>query len=79
MIKYGKNSTDIEATEDWDNVVTKLLPVGYDGITLPEKFLIADIHYETPYTKVVKFDQDIDENDYKNDNGEVNQQAITKH
>lgn len=78
VIKYGKNSTDIEATEDWDNVVTKLLPVGYDGITLPEKFLIADIHYETPYTKVVKFDQDIDENDYKDDNGEVNQQAYNK-
>lgn len=78
VIKYGKNSTDIEATEDWDNVVTKILPVGYDGITLPEKFLIADIHYETPYTKVVKFDQDIDENDYKDDNGEVNQQAYNK-
>lgn len=78
VIKYGKNSTDIEATEDWDKVVTKLLPVGYDGITLPEKFLIADIHYETPYTKVVKFDQDIDENDFKDDNGEVDQQAYNK-
>ena len=78
VIKYGKNSTDIEATEDWDNVVTKILPVGYDGITLPEKFLIADIQYETPYTKVVKFDQDIDENDYKDDNGEVNKQAYNK-
>ena len=78
VIKYGKNSTDIEATEDWDNVVTKILPVGYDGITLPEKFLIADIQYETPYTKVVKFDQDIDENDYKDDNGEVNKKAYNK-
>ena len=78
VIKYGKNSTDIEATEDWDNVVTKILPVGYDGITLPEKFLIADIQYETPYTKVVKFDQDIDENDYKDESGEVDKQAYNK-
>ena len=78
VIKYGKNSTDIEATEDWDNVVTKILPVGYDGITLPEKFLIADIQYETPYTKVVKFDQDIDENDYKDESGEVDKQAYSQ-
>lgn len=78
VIKYGKNSTDIEATEDWNNVVTKILPVGYDGITLPEKFLIADIQYETPYTKVVKFDQDIDENDYKDESGEVDKQAYNK-
>ena len=37
-----------------------MLPVGYDGITLPEIYLEADIEYETPYTKVVKFEQDID-------------------
>ena len=78
VIKYGKNSTDIEATEDWDKVVTKLLPVGYDGITIPEKFLIADVQYEIPYTKVVKFDQDIDENDFKDESGEVDKQAYTQ-
>ena len=35
VIKYGKNSQTIEADEDWSEVVTKILPVGYDGITLP--------------------------------------------
>ena len=51
VIKYGKNSQDIEVEEDWDNVVTKMLPVGYDGITLPEVYLTSDIQYDVPYTK----------------------------
>ena len=74
-IKYGKNSTTIEAEEDWNNVVTKILPVGYDGISLPEQYLIADVQYEVPYTKVIKFDQDIDQEDYKDDSGEVDEEA----
>ena len=78
VIKYGKNSTNIEATENWDNVVTKLLPVGYDGITLPEKFLISDVQYDVPYTKVVKFDQDISEEDFKDESGEVDREAYTE-
>lgn len=71
VIKYGKNSSDIQATEDWDNVVTKILPVGYDGITLPEVYLESDIKYPVPYTKVVSFDQDIDQDDYKDEKGNV--------
>lgn len=70
-IKYGKNSKTIEATEIWDDVVTKLLPVGYDGITLPEVYLESDIQYEIPYTKIVKFEQDIDENSYKDEYGNL--------
>ena len=64
-IKYGKNSTNIEANEDWSNVVTKIIPVGYDGITLPEKYLEAETQYSVPYTKVIKFEQDINQDDYK--------------
>src|SRR5574344_5238 len=71
VIKYGKNSSNIQATEDWDNVVTKILPVGYDGITLPEIYLESDIQYATPYTKVVSFNQDIDQADYKDEKGNV--------
>ena len=74
-IKYGKNSKDIEAKENWDNVVTKMLPVGYDGITLPEVYLIADVQYDVPYTKVIKFDQDIDQDNYKDEEGNVDENA----
>jgi phage minor structural protein len=74
VIKYGKNSTNIEATENWDDVVTKMLPVGYDGLTLPELYLESSIKYDVPYTKVVKFDQDIDQEDFKDEDGNVNEE-----
>lgn len=74
VIKYGKNSTNIEAKENWDNVVTKMLPVGYDGITLPEVYLESSIQYDVPYTKVVKFDQDIDQEDYKDADGNLKEE-----
>ena len=75
VIKYGKNSQTIEADEDWSEVVTKILPVGYDGITLPEVYIESDIQYDVPYTKVVKFDQDIDQEDFKDEDGNVDEQA----
>lgn len=68
-VRYGKNLKDIAVTEDWDKVVTKLMPVGRDGIKLPEVYLIADTSYPIPYTKVVSFEQDINEEDYKNADG----------
>lgn len=71
VIKYGKNSTNIEANEDWSNVVTKIMPVGYDGITLPETYLESETQYNVPYTKVIKFEQDINQDDYKDDNGNL--------
>ena len=73
-IKYGKNSTNIEANEDWSNVVTKIIPVGYDGITLPEKYLEAETHYSVPYTKVIKFEQDINQDDYKDEKGNLKEE-----
>ena len=78
VIKYAKNSKTIEAKEDWSKVVTKMLPVGYDGITLPEIYLEADIQYETPYTKVVKFEQDIDQEDFRDENGNIDEEAYTE-
>ena len=33
-VRYKKNLKDIQVEENWDNVVTKLLPVGKDGILL---------------------------------------------
>ena len=78
VIRYGKNSQTIEADEDWSDVVTKILPVGYDGITLPEVYLQSDIQYDTPYTKVIKFDQNIDQEDFKDEDGNVDQEAYTE-
>lgn len=59
-IIYGKDLQGIEVYEDWSNVVTKLYPVGYDGLMLPEVFLKANIEYDKPYTKTIDFETTID-------------------
>lgn len=64
-VEYAKNLKDITCSEDWSNVVTKLLPVGLDGLMLPEVYLTSDIQYEIPYTKTVSFNQEIDKEEYE--------------
>lgn len=85
-IRYGKNLKDIKATYDWSNVVTKLLPVGKDGILLnatdpyASVYLLSQTQYEIPFTKTVSFDQsNISEDDYKDEEtGEVDVDAYTQ-
>ena len=65
-LAYAKNISKITQKENWDNVVTKILPVGKDGLLLPETYLeLEEDLYDIPYTKVVSFDQnDITEENY---------------
>lgn len=69
-IRYAKNLKNITCTENWDNVVTKILPVGKDGILLNYLDETADIYvtsttqYEIPFTKTISFEQDINEEDF---------------
>ena len=63
-IQYRKNLKNIEVSEDWSGVCTKCLPVGKDGYTLDELYLYSETQYETPFTKTVSFEQDINEDDY---------------
>lgn len=85
MIHYGKNLKDIKATYNWDNVVTKLMPVGKDGLLLNaldptnDVYLESQVQYDIPYTKTVTFDQNgIVEDDYKGEDGQVDTQAYTE-
>ena len=66
-IRYGKNMTGIQATYDWSNVCTKVLPVGKDNTTLDNIYVISGTQYEIPYTKVVTFEQYINREDYSTD------------
>lgn len=66
-IEYGKNLQDITADYNFAEVVTKLLPVGKDGITLDGLYVESSTQYDTPYSKVVNFDQDIEREDYSTD------------
>lgn len=78
VVRYGKNLKNITATYNWDAVATKLMPVGKDGLLLPETYLYSDIRYDIPYTKVVTFDQaEIEEADYQVD-GELDENAYTQ-
>lgn len=68
-IRYGKNLKNIQATYNWDNVVTKLMPVGKDGLLLPEVYLYSTTQYEIPFTKTITFDQaEIESSDYEDEN-----------
>lgn len=70
-VEYKKNLKDITCEEDWSEVVTKLLPVGKDGLLLnavnpsASIYMESDIQYAIPYCKTVSFEQDdILEEDY---------------
>ena len=64
VIQYKKNLKDITVNYDWSNVVTKLLPVGKDGILLDDLYVSSEIQYDIPYTKTVNFSQEIEPDDY---------------
>lgn len=74
-IQYKKNLKEITVDYDWSSVVTKLMPVGKDGLLLEDSYVSSDIQYEIPYTKTVSFEQDISEDDFKDDDGHVNEEA----
>jgi phage-related protein len=64
VIQYGKNIKDISKVENWDDVCTRIYPIGNDGITTtfgtdPEPYLDSQYaSYRKKYIKVVTFNQD---------------------
>lgn len=74
-IRYAKNLQEVVKKENWDYIVTKLLPTGKDGIMLNDLDPSIDpyiysqqINYALPYTKTVKFNQDhITQKQFKNE------------
>lgn len=76
VVRYAKNLKEINCEYNWDNVVTKLMPVGKDGLLLDEKYVYSNIQYDIPYTKCVSFEQNgIEEDDYKDADGNLNEDA----
>lgn len=73
QIKYSKNLKNLEVNENWDDVVTKLLPVGKDGILLPEKYITLEEQlYDIPFTKVIPFEQELERDDYSSSDDYTN-------
>lgn len=71
VLAVGKNITDIQKTENWDDVCTKILPYTTDGeraIMLDEGFLCLDENlYDIPYTKIIKFENELVREEYETD------------
>ncbi len=74
-IQYKKNLKEISVDYDWNDVVTKLMPVGKDGLLLEDLYVSSDTQYEIPFTKTLTFNQSISEDDFKDDEGNVNEEA----
>ena len=74
-IRYKKNLKEITVDYDWSSVVTKLMPVGKDGLLLDDVYVSSDTQYEIPFTKTVSFEQDINEDDFKDEEGNLNEEA----
>lgn len=59
VIRDRKNLSGYESSLDYTTVVTRILPVGYDGLLLPELYVdsprISD--YITPRIKVIRYGQ----------------------
>lgn len=82
-VRYAKNLKEINCTENWDDVVTKLLPTGTDGIMLnelddtidPYVYPSSELMYDIPYTKTIAFEQTINQDNYIN--AETGQPDVT--
>lgn len=79
-IRYGKNLKSITCESNWDNVVTKIMPVGKDGILLnalddtQDVYIYSGVSYSIPFTKTISFSQEINKEDYETE--EEYQQAL---
>lgn len=56
-IKYGKNLEGVEVSMDDSELVTRIIPMGANGLLLPEYFVDSPLinNYERVYNKVVEF------------------------
>jgi phage minor structural protein len=68
VLAQNKNITDISIDENWDDVCTKILPYTTDGevaILLDDNYITLNEElYDTTYTKVVKFENKYDKEDF---------------
>ena len=85
VVRYGKNLKSIEASYDWSDVCTRLLPEGDNGLLLnaldskASLYMDAPKQYEVPYTKTVQFSQsDIKQEDYKSADGKDDETAYKR-
>lgn len=57
-IKYRKNLIGLDFTTDFSSVITKIQPIGFDGLLLPEKYVNSPLinKYAVIRTKEIKYE-----------------------
>lgn len=81
VVRYAKNLKEITCEENWNDVITKILPTGTDGIMLnsldntQSPYIVSDIQYSIPYTKTIDFTQDINSDDFVDEDGNIDEEA----
>ena len=67
LIMGGKNIIGIEEALNMDNVVTRPMPIGKDGLLLPEKYVDSQYinNYPHPKIKVIEFNDITTENELR--------------
>lgn len=74
-IRHGKNLTGYEANIDYSSVVTRIMPYGYDGLMLPEKYVDSPLRGKYAFTRIKKIEytniKAIDPDATSNDEGAV--------
>lgn len=81
VVRYAKNLREITCEENWNDVITKILPTGTDGIMLnsldntQSPYIVSDIQYSIPYTKTIDFTQDINSDDFEDEDGNIDEEA----
>nr|WP_270311144.1 phage tail spike protein [Streptococcus infantarius] len=58
QIRDKKNLTGYESDLDYSSIVTRIMPEGYEGLFLPEKYVDSPLinYYVSPKIKVIKYD-----------------------
>lgn len=85
VVRYGKNLKSIEASYDWGDVCTKILPEGANGLLLnaldgkQSIYMESSTQYDIPYCKTVQFRQsDIKQENYKTADGKNDETAYKR-
>lgn len=65
---FGKNITGVDVSVDTTGIYTRIMPIGFDGLLLPEKYIDAPNINEYPYPRIclyefsnIRYDADLED------------------
>lgn len=79
-IRYGKNLTGLKATLDFETVATRIMPIGANGLLLPEKYIDSPLikNYKAPLIRKVELKIGVDEDTTEEQAYELMREEVNK-